>query len=98
EEILAVETLLSLPADSLPQLMFKTGPSLRVVIAPTAVLSIWTAHQSVAADLAKLDPWQPEAVRLICSREGVAAEHITSAHAGFLQALQAGEPLIAAAE
>lgn len=97
-EVLTGEALLSLPADALPQLTFKTVESLRVVIAPTAIHSIWTAHQSAGGDLAGLDPWRPEAVRLISTRHGVAAERITSAHATFLRRLQAGEPLITAAE
>jgi hypothetical protein len=97
-EILVVEALLAQPADILPYLTFKTVPSLHVVAAPTAIHRIWIAHQSTAPDLAGLDPWQAEAVRLICLRQGVTAEPITLAHASFLQALQAGATLTSAAE
>lgn len=98
EEILTAGILLAQPAESLPQLSFKPVPSLRVIIAPTAMHSIWTAHQATPPDLSGLDPWRAEAARLICTRHGIAAEPITLAHARFLQALEAGEPLISAAE
>jgi hypothetical protein len=95
---LAVETLLAQPGERLPHLVFQTAPGLRIVATPTAAHSIWLAHQAAEPDLAAIDPWQSEAVRLLCTDQGVLAERITAAQAIFLLKLQAGQDLTAAAE
>jgi hypothetical protein len=97
-ETLSIEALLSQPQEFLPHLVFKTVPSLHVVTAPTAINSIWQAHQLAAPDLSSLDPWRGEAVRLLCTAQGVSAEMITPAQAIFLRQLQTGKELMAAAE
>ncbi|HWT97670.1 MAG TPA: DNA-binding domain-containing protein [Terriglobales bacterium] len=99
ETTVTPETLLGFAEEALPHLVFETAASLRVIVAPTAVLSIWQAHQQVEPQLDGLDPWQAQAVRVLCNRlQGVAAMAITPAHAALLQALQQGADLSAAYE
>jgi len=99
EAAVTPEALLAVPAEALPHLAFETVASLRVIVTPTAALSIWRAHQYAAPRLDDLDPWQTEAVRVLCNRpQGVVALAITPAHAAFLQALQQGADLSTAYE
>ncbi|MET1027928.1 MAG: hypothetical protein ABWY00_12225, partial [Dongiaceae bacterium] len=48
--------------------------------------------------VSKIDPWQPQAVRLLCDLHQVGIWQISAAHHAFLQALAAGKPIIEAAE
>lgn len=92
--VLTPETLLALPQDALPQVSFEMVASLRVVVTATASLSIWRAHQQATPQVDGLDPWQSEAIRMVCNRlQGISAVLITSAHAAFLRALQEGADL-----
>jgi hypothetical protein len=98
EDVLTAETLLDRPVSILPHLTFKTVPSLRVVSAPTAIHRIWLAHQSETPDLSDLDPWQGEAVRLLCTSRGIVADLVTPAQATFLRDLQSGKALVMATD
>jgi len=99
ETTVTPETLLGFAEEVLPHLVFEPVASLRVIVAPTAVLNIWQAHQQAEPQLDGIDPWQAQTVRVLCNRlQGVAAMAITPAHATFLQALQQGADLLAAYE
>jgi hypothetical protein len=90
--------MLQQPPDALAFLRFKPVPSLRLLQAPTAIWSIWMAHQEPKQELSNIDAWQPQAVRLLCDLHQVAIWRISTAHHAFLQALVAGKPIIEAAE
>jgi hypothetical protein len=99
ETVVTPETLLDIAEEALPHLVFETVASLRIIVAPTAVLNIWRAHQQAEPQLDGIDPWQAQVVRVLCNRmQGVAAAAITPAHAVFLQALQQGADLSTAYE
>lgn len=90
------ETMLALPAEQLPSLVFQAAPSLRVVSTATAALTIWLAHQTAEPDLAGIDPWQRESTRVICTERGVTVAAIGTAQAAFLSSLVGAADLAAA--
>ncbi len=98
ESAVTADMLLQLPTTDLPFLRFQPAPGLRLVGAPTAIWSIWTAHQETPPRLDGLDPWQPQAVRLLCDRRHVAMQSVSPGQFRFLGALMAGSSLIEAME
>jgi hypothetical protein len=96
--VLTADKLLAHPPDLLPQLKFKPVASLRIVSTPTAAYRIWLAHQTATPRLDDLDPWQGEAVRLLCAQAGLVCQPISLADAAFITALMDGSDLTGAAE
>jgi len=98
ETVVTSETMLQQSPDALAFLRFQPAPGLRLLHAPTAIWSIWSAHQEPMQELSDIDAWRPQAVRLLCDLQQVSIWQISTAHHDFLQALAAGKPIIEAAE
>lgn len=92
------EMLLEQPTETLPLLSFRPAPSLRVIMADTAIWTIWTAHQAPMPEVEGIDVRQPQAVRLSCAAQGVVMSQISAGNAVFLLALIEGHPIAMAAE
>lgn len=84
----------------LPEARFTLHPSLRVLVSPCSVVSLWAAHQAedVSPALAALDTSLPESALVIRVLLDVEIYRITTGTAIFIQQLQQGLELGAAVD
>jgi hypothetical protein len=83
--------------DTLPSVCLKLQPALSVLSSPTAVVSLWAAHQGLQ-DLSTVDPVNPENALILRHELAVEVMPISAAAGRFISAIQAGSTLGEAAE
>lgn len=76
----------------LPAVCLRLHPSLAVFSSPSAVVSLWAAHQGVG-ELAEIDPQRPEAALVLRYGTEVEVMAIPAAAGEFIAAVQSGTPL-----
>jgi len=84
----------------LPEARFTLHPSLRILVSPCSVVSLWAAHQAEDVDpaLAALDTSLPESALVIRVLLDVEIYRITTSMATFIRHLQQGLGLGAAVD
>lgn len=97
---LAAERLAQLMAqsDDLPNVRIGLHPSAGIIASPFAIASLWFAHQAsdaddIAAALAKVDPYQAQAVLVVRQGLNVTVHLIEAATADFVSNLGMGARL-----
>lgn len=93
-------TVLLADAERVGQARFRFHPSLRILVSPYAVASLWAAHQDEDLDaaLAAVDLSLPESALIVRVGLDVEIYRITAATADFIRHLQEGLGLAAAVE